>query len=540
MDSWTDIQYGRMVRGGNGRWRDRTTMTEEEAGDATKATNDDGGERRGEGATGTDSDRRGREAMRARYEGDDARAYRARLSFVDGGGGDAAETSVVPPGFVLPSPPPGPRRVAPAAEERPPTFREAYDLVVRTAFLLARRSRTARRAALAYATVGTSIAWGARAYVVRRATAHGRVASAMAAVSSSLPSVNPAAARAAVGAAIGAARGAHPAAWWDVGRRPNLAMMCAAGLLVGVPWLLFRRFASKIARTFLDNRQEGFKSAGNHLADLIGNGRARRLRSCDAYYPAVVAPAEGEEEGRGGGGPPLRAKCGLVFFPGALVDRTAYAPVASLLSDMGVLVAVVNLEPHRFVPTLHDYPLREVTMRALCDSSLSTDLGAWTVDEWAVGGHSLGGHLAIAALSNELSSTVKKVVLWGVMGYLGSSYPYVVPLREIDGVRALVVNGSNDGIIRGMSKKDNAATFEARMPPRSCSSSPDTGDDTRGQTTYVTIEGGNHSGYAHYGPQTFPVLDGTRTITMHEQQQRTAEVTADFLLGSGSSRMKSD
>jgi hypothetical protein len=133
-------------------------------------------------------------------------------------------------------------------------------------------------------------------------------------------------------------------------------------------------------------------------------------------------------------------------------------------------------------------------------------------------------------LSNELSSTVKKVVLWGVMSYLESSYPYVVPLREIDGVRALVVNGSNDGIISGMSKKGNAATFEARMPPR-CSSSTDAGDGTRGQTTYVTIEGGNHSGYAHYGPQTFPVRDGTRTITMHEQQQRTAEVTADFLLG---------
>jgi hypothetical protein len=209
---------------------------------------------------------------------------------------------------------------------------------------------------------------------------------------------------------------------------------------------------------------------------------------------------------------------------------------------MGVLVAVVNLGPHRLVPTLHDYPLREVTMRALCDSSLSTDLGAWTVDEWAVGGHSLGGHLAIAAASNELSSTVKKVVLWGVMDYLDPSrYPYVVPLREIDGVQALVVNGSNDGlIISGMSNKDKAATFEAMMPPRSCSSSTDAGD-TRGQTTFVTIEGGNHSGFAHYGPQTFPIPDGTRTITMYEQQQRTAEVTADFLLGRcGSSRMKSD
>jgi len=69
--------------------------------------------------------------------------------------------------------------------------------------------------------------------------------------------------------------------------------------------------------------------------------------------------------------------------------------------------------------------------------------------------------------------------------------------------------------------------LEAKLPPRSGS------DDTSGKgcTFYITIEGGNHSGCAHYGPQTYPIRDADRTITLEEQQNQTANLTADFLLG---------
>ena len=69
--------------------------------------------------------------------------------------------------------------------------------------------------------------------------------------------------------------------------------------------------------------------------------------------------------------------------------------------------------------------------------------------------------------------------------------------------------------------------LEAKLPPRSGS------DDTSGKgcTFYITIEGGNHSGCAHYGPQTYPIRDTDRTITLEEQQNQTANLRADFLLG---------
>jgi len=143
--------------------------------------------------------------MRARYEGDAARAYRDRLSVAkDGNGATGAGGPPVPreardPAVRTTSRPR--RAVAPVEEERPPTLREARGLVVRTALSLARRSGAARRAALAYAAAGIASAWRARARAARRAAAP-----STAAASSSLPAVNPAAARAAAGPRL--------PAWW--------------------------------------------------------------------------------------------------------------------------------------------------------------------------------------------------------------------------------------------------------------------------------------------------------------------------------------
>jgi hypothetical protein len=140
---------------------------------------------------------------------------------------------------------------------------------------------------------------------------------------------------------------------------------------------------------------------------------------------------------------------------------------------------------------------------------------------------------------------MKKVVLWGVMSYPS---PLIYPcgdLRDVEDAKALVVNGTEDGLIKstyGGSPEDKAADFEARMPPRYLSKvSPTTTEEdavsSRGEergrggyTYFVTIKGGNHSGCAHYGPQMFPIPDGIRSITLDEQQLQMAEVTADFLL----------
>jgi len=233
----------------------------------------------------------------------------------------------------------------------------------------------------------------------------------------------------------------------------------------------------------------------------------------------------------------LRARCGLIFYPGALVDRTAYAPIASRLSELGILVAVANLEPFRLVGRLKEYAVREEVMRILSDSILLSKRGIWTVDEWAIGGHSMGGHMAIVAVADEFHSTMKKVVLWGVGMYPDpNTYPCKRSLRESKDVDVLVINGSNDEFVKkAKSMREKVVEFEAKMPPNggnpiSADTSPP-GEVRRGHTYNVTIEGGNHAGCAHYGPQMSPFPDGIRSITLEQQQRRMAEVTGDFLLG---------
>ena len=137
--------------------------------------------------------------------------------------------------------------------------------------------------------------------------------------------------------------------------------------------------------------------------------------------------------------------------------------------------------------------------------------------------------MAIAAVANELSSTFKKVVLWGVGSYPDQSMYPCRPLREMKNVEALVVNGTNDDIVNStkFSGKDKSAIFESKMPPRIEEANNRT---SHYGTQYVSIEGGNHSGCAHYGPQVFPLPDGIRSITLEQQQRQMAEATADFLL----------
>eukprot|EP00536_Pseudo-nitzschia_multiseries_P012743 jgi/Psemu1/309370/fgenesh1_kg.504_\ len=45
------------------------------------------------------------------------------------------------------------------------------------------------------------------------------------------------------------------------------------------------------------------------------------------------------------------------------------------------------------------------------------------------------------------------------------------------------------------------------------------------------IEGGNHAGFGHYGPQD---LDGVRSITLEQQQAIFVEKTVEFLMANES------
>ena len=285
-----------------------------------------------------------------------------------------------------------------------------------------------------------------------------------------------------------------------------------------VPYYFVNTMSRGYAAGWVNHRHDAFNSAKNLLVELITNKRAKRLDTCDVYYPKT-------NEDR-------KAKVGMIFFPGALVDRTAYAPVASKMANMGIFVVIANLEPFRLVATLKSYNTKERVMRMISDSLLlgaEDGTGLWEVENWTVGGHSMGGSLAIATCANEMSSTLKKVVLWGVGSYPNPvTYP-CKPLREITSdVDVLLINGSNDTVLNAFGGKSAWEDMEVKLPPKADGDCKTSG---QGRTIFTVIAGGNHSGCGHYGPQVYPVRDGNRTITLDEQQDQTAQLTASFLLG---------
>lgn len=299
----------------------------------------------------------------------------------------------------------------------------------------------------------------------------------------------------------------------------NVLVPSIMGFTSFIPYYFINSMSTKYASDWVNHRLDAFNSARNFFIELITNKKAKRLDTCDVYFPTIAKERT--------------AKAGLIFYPGALVDRTAYAPIASKMADAGIFVVIANLEPFRLVPTLKLYNTKEKVMRMISDALLlgaQDGSGLWEVEQWAIGGHSFGGSLAVAACANEMHSTLKQVVLWGVGSYPNQTMHPCKALRDITSdVDVLVVNGSNDIIMKAFGGKDAWKYMEDQLPPA--------GDVTKGRTTsngctfYATIEGGNHSGCAHYGPQIYPVRDGDRTITLDEQQDQMAELTVSFLLG---------
>jgi len=171
--------------------------------------------------------------------------------------------------------------------------------------------------------------------------------------------------------------------------------IAALAMMIAIPGFVIRMGAKKLARGQMQNRQDAFKSAKNLLVERITVGRAKRLANCDVYYPLLSSSGE------------RKAKVGLVFYPGALVDRTAYSPVATMLSDRGIMVVVANLEPTRLLYNVNDYNLKEKVMRMISDALFLGGDGIWEVDEWSMGGHSMGCFAAITAVAQEMSSTIR-------------------------------------------------------------------------------------------------------------------------------------
>lgn len=183
------------------------------------------------------------------------------------------------------------------------------------------------------------------------------------------------------------------------------------------------------------------------------------------------------------------SRAGLLFFPGALVDPEAYAPMARRIAEAGHRAVIVRL-PFRMAPTPGYEEMAFQTVRQTMAASPRP---------WVVGGHSRGGMLAtkFAAAFPGLAA-----------GYLlvATTHPRELDLSGIP-VPVMKIYGTRDGL----ATPDEVRQYAGNLPSG---------------TIYVEIAGGNHRQFGHYRYQ---LMDGRPGIGREEQQRQTVAAILGFL-----------
>ena len=178
-------------------------------------------------------------------------------------------------------------------------------------------------------------------------------------------------------------------------------------------------------------------------------------------------------------------KAGIIFYPGGKVEYTSYAPLLYEFAKSG-LACIIGKMPFNlavFSPNKADSLVKYLPKN---------------IDLY-IGGHSLGGVIACNYVENH-PSTFKGLFLLG-------SYS-TVNLSKLD-LRVVSLYGEFDNVLN---MKKYTKSISQNLYP-----------DTFNE--YI-IYGGNHSGFAYYGPQKG---DGEAKITTNEQISVTVKNTIKYL-----------
>ncbi len=152
---------------------------------------------------------------------------------------------------------------------------------------------------------------------------------------------------------------------------------------------------------------------------------------------------------------------GIIIYPGANIDVRSYAVLAEKLVKDGYFVALVPM------------PLDLALFGYNRANKVIDEFG--NIETWAIAGHSLGGTMACNYAKNHQDSVDAVILL--------ASYPS--NLYRLDGtsLKALSIYGANDGLTTLDEIEDSA-------------------DHLPADTEFYEIEGGNHSQFGYYTPET--------------------------------------
>lgn len=174
---------------------------------------------------------------------------------------------------------------------------------------------------------------------------------------------------------------------------------------------------------------------------------------------------------------------GIIFYPGGKVEAEAYSVLISQLAENGYTAIVVKMP---FNLAFFGFNRADDVINAHPE-----------IDSWVMAGHSLGGVFASEYAVNNQDK------IEGVI-YL-AAYPSLDASQS--SLTALSIRGSKDGLTSQEDIDSNQEKFPAN-------------------TTFITLEGGNHYQFGNYGVQDG---DNKSTISRQEQQQQTIKYILEFL-----------
>lgn len=174
---------------------------------------------------------------------------------------------------------------------------------------------------------------------------------------------------------------------------------------------------------------------------------------------------------------PENPVAGFIFYPGGKVEHNAYQPLMAALAREGVLCVLVQM------------PFNLAVFNVNAADGIKESYPE--VEEWYIGGHSLGGSMAAAYLESHADG-YEGLVLLGA---------YSTADLSDSGIKVLSVFGSEDKVMN-REKYDECRT---NLPEA---------------LREVEITGGCHAYFGAYGAQ---AGDGTPTISRDEQIRITAE-----------------
>ena len=187
---------------------------------------------------------------------------------------------------------------------------------------------------------------------------------------------------------------------------------------------------------------------------------------------------------------PAEATKGLIFYPGGKVEYTAYIPLMQALSEQGILCVLIEMPFHLAVLDINaadgiqeEYP---------------------HVQDWYIGGHSLGGSMAASYVSDH-TDEYEGLILLGAYS--------TADLSRTD-LTVLSVYGSEDRVMN----RDKYEECRANLPANAAE---------------LVIDGGCHAYFGMYGPQEG---DGIPSISREEQIRMTAERVGEVMASARTER----